>query len=158
MTKCNIKSSQGVIILYQLNYNELWWFLGLIDSYWLVLIRIDSCWLVSNSCWLLSDLCWFVLTCVRLVLIRVDSCWTRADLCQTRVDSCWLVSNSCWFVLTRVDSCWHSCIRIDLINISYSFLMTFVGQVERKENTNNSESGWSKTKIYINERFLSGSF
>ena len=74
----------------------------------LVLICVDSCWLVSDSCW-------FVLTCVGLVLIRVDSYPTRVNSCWLVLDLCWLVSDSCWFVLIHVDLCWHSCIRIDLI-------------------------------------------
>ena len=52
MTKGNIKSNQRVIILYQVNYDKLWQYLGLTDSCWvvltrdgLVLIRVDSCWL-----------------------------------------------------------------------------------------------------------------
>ena len=66
-----------------------------LDSCWLVLIRVDSCWTCVDSCWFASDSCWLVLIRVGLVLIRVDLCW---------------------FVLIRVDPCWYSCIRIDLID------------------------------------------
>ena len=93
MTERNIKSNQEVIILYQLNYDKIWWFHGL----------TDSCWLVSGSCWFVLDSCWFVLTCVWLVL-------TRVGLVLIPVDSCWLVLNCVYL-------CWYSCIRIDLINI-----------------------------------------
>ena len=82
MTKRNIKSTQGVITIYQLKYDRLWQFHGL------------------------TDFCWLVLILVGLVLIRVDSCRNRVDSCWLVSGSCWLVSDSCWFVLTRVDSCW----------------------------------------------------
>ena len=124
MTKRNINSNQGVIIIYQLNYDKLCQFHGLTHSCWLVLIRVDSCRNCVDSCWLnydklwqfhgLTDSCWLVLT-------RVDSCWFVSDswvgLMLIRVDSCRTCVDSCWFVLTRVDLCWYSCIRIDLMVI-----------------------------------------
>ena len=127
MTKRNINSNQGVIIIYQLNYDKLCQFHGLTHSCWLVLIRVDSCRNCVDSCWLnydklwqfhgLTDSCWLVLTRVDSCWTRVDSCWTRVDSCWLVSGSCWLVSDSCWFVLTRVDLCWYSCIRIDLMVI-----------------------------------------
>ena len=59
MNKRNIKSNQGVIMLYQLNYDKLWQFLGLIAG--IVLILVDSC---QN---------------------HVDSCRARVDSCRARV-------------------------------------------------------------------------
>ena len=107
MNKQNIKSSQGVIILYQLKLQSLIIrFLFLLTRVGLMLIRVDSCWFG----WLVSYSCWFVLTRVGLALIHFV-------LVLIRVDSRWFASDSCWFVLIRVDLCWHSCIKTDLISI-----------------------------------------
>ena len=125
MTKRKNKSNEGVIILYRLNYDKLWWFHNLTDSWWLVLtlvglmlIRVDSCWTHPDTCWTRIDSCW---TCIGLVLTRVGlvlACFELVvigvDSGRAGVDMCWLLSDLGWFVLTF----WYSCTRIELITIS----------------------------------------
>ena len=67
MTKSNVKSNRGVIILYQVKKR---WTVIIFWFNWLVLTRAERVLIRLDSCWLAlirTDLCWY--SCIRIDLI-----------------------------------------------------------------------------------------